>query len=493
MDLDQAVTAAFASGHLSGLLSSSVSVTKVIKALIAASEDKIAQIDSQIRDLRSKRARESGFIAQLKPALSWIHKLPDEMLTNIMRDACTTVQSAFWLSQVCPYWRELTHRIPALWTGQLPLQFLTVANPLPEHIAFIKEYVQRSNPLPLRFNHLGSSSNKTISPAVAEALLVGASRWVYVYVSRDHPSLLGALAKLRSEPLKMLESVDLRGGNKAQMSVSAFLRAPLLRKVTLWVAQTEKFPMPWGQLTELELWDDNFSLWIGILLQCTSLVRAKIYAKGSAEEDEDTDNLIPVTLPFLETLDLHLPTHKVASCFGRLALPKLRRLEMSLDADDREWSAATSAVFSQFQDRSPNIEYLAITLCEIYSDALNSILRHSPNLTDLRLDYCLYCLDDNLLEQIQRHEEDQAHLVPHLERLHFFAVGDCWSEEGLLAMIKSRWWTTEELQALPGPPPVARLERVDISRSDDDGPPFSKSFQREIRRLKAQGLDVEVR
>ncbi|KAK7065041.1 hypothetical protein R3P38DRAFT_2595440 [Favolaschia claudopus] len=242
MDLDQAVTAAFASGHLAGILPSSVSETKVIKALIAASEEKIAQIDSQIRDLQCMRGRESGRLAWLKLGISPIRKLPDEMLTNIIRHARTTVQSSFWLSQVCKHWMELTHRIPALWTRQLPLRLLTVADPSPEHIAFIKAYVQRSNPLPLWFKSLGSSSSKTISPAVAEALLVGASRWEYLYVDHDHPSLLGALAKLRSEPLKMLESVDLRGGNKAQMSVSAFLRAPLLRKVALWVAHTEKFP-----------------------------------------------------------------------------------------------------------------------------------------------------------------------------------------------------------------------------------------------------------
>ncbi|KAK7007927.1 hypothetical protein R3P38DRAFT_1623070 [Favolaschia claudopus] len=495
MDLDQAATAAFTStsGHLSGILPSSVSVTKVIKALIAASEEKIAQIDSQIRDLQCMRDRESGLIASLKLVISPIRKLADELLTNIIRHAGIT-QTVFPLSQVCKHWRQLAHRIPALWTGRLPLRLLTVSNPSPEHIAFIKAYVQRSNPLPLCFNPLGSSSNKTISPSVAEALVTGASRWVELDVGSDHSSLLEAPAKLRSEPLKMLESVKLRGCNKAQMSVSAFLRAPLLRKVTLCVAQTDKFPMPWAQVTHLELSEDDFSLWIGILLQCTNLAHAKINAEHSGEQDADTvtDDLITVTLPFLETLDLRLPTRKVASCFGRLALPKLRRLEMSLDTGNEEWSAPTSDVFSQFQDRSPNIEYISLSLCEIYSDALHSILLHSPHLTDFHLDCCRYSVDDYFLEHIQRYDLDQVHLVPRLERLLMWDVDDSWTEERLLAMIKSRWWTAKELQALSAPPPVARLERVEISRTDETGPPFSESFQREISRLKAQGLNVEV-
>ncbi|KAK7065050.1 hypothetical protein R3P38DRAFT_65050 [Favolaschia claudopus] len=493
MDLDQAVTVALASGHLSGILPSSVSVTKVIKALIAASEERIAQIDSQIRDLQCMRDRESGLIAWLKLGISPIRKLPDEMLTNIIRHARTTVQSSFWLSQVCKHWRQLAHRTPALWTGQLPLRLLTVADPSPEHIAVIKAYVQRSNPLPLYYNLSNFfSSNKTISPAVAEGLLVGAARWVYLSVE-GYPSLLQALAKLPSEPLKMLGSVALRGGTKAQMLVSAFLCAPLLHRVALRVAHTDKFPMPWPQLTELELSENNFSLWIGILLQCTNLVHAKIYASRNVERDEDTDNLIPVALPFLETLDLHLATHQVASCFGRLTLPELRKLEMVLDTEAGEWAAPTSAVFSQFQDRSPNIEDFSLELCNIYSIALHSILLHSPNLTDFRLDCCRDSVDDYLLEEIQRYDEDQVHLVPRLERLLLWVVDDAWTEERLLVMIKSRWWTTEELQALPEPLPVARLERVDISRTDDEGPPFSQSFQQEISRLKAQGLNVEVR
>ncbi|KAK7065039.1 F-box domain-containing protein [Favolaschia claudopus] len=491
MDLDQAATAAFASGHLSGILPSSLSVARVIKALIAALEEKIAQIDSQIRDLQYMRAREYGLITSLKLVISPIRKLPDELLANIFDDAVCTLQSAVRLSHVCKHWRLLAHRTPALWTPPLPPRLLKRTSQSAQYIQITKAYLERSMPHAISLCLDCTTRDVNISPALADVLLVGASRWAYLQV-QGHPSVLQALANLRPDALKMLESVTLRGNSAIETgAVTVFLCAPLLREVTLQVANTTKIPMPWAQLTELDLWEDSFPRWLNILLQCTNLVHAKICASRSTEEDENTDNLtIPVTLPFLETLDLYFPTRKVAPCFGRLALPNLRRLEMSLDVDDGEWSATTSAVFSQFQYRSPNIEYFALTLCDLSPDALHSILLHSPNLADLRLECCRYCVDDYLLEQIQRYDQDQVYLVPRLERLLVWDVDDSWTEERLLAMIKSRWWTREELQALPAPPPVAPLQRVDIPRIHSD-PPFSESFQ-EINRLKAQGLNVKI-
>ncbi|KAK7007929.1 F-box domain-containing protein [Favolaschia claudopus] len=492
MDLDQAATAAFASGHLSGILPSSLSVARVVKALIAASEEKIAQIDSQIRDLQHMRAREYGLITSLKLVISPIRKLPDELLATIFDDAVCTLQSAVRLSHVCKHWRLLAHRTPALWTPPLPPRLLKRTSQSVQYIQITKAYLERSMPHPISLCLNCTSRDVKIPSALADVLLVGASRWVYLEV-QDHPSVLQALAKLRPDALKMLRTVALRGDSVTETAaVTVFLCAPLLREVTLQVANTTKFPMPWAQLTELDLWEDSFPIWLNILLQCTNLVHAKIYPSRGTEEDETTDNFtIPVTLPFLETLHLFFPTRNVGSCFGRLALPKLRKLQMSLDVDDGEWSAATSAVFSQFQDRSPNIEHFAITLCDLSPDALHSILLHSPNLADLCLECCRYCVDDHLLEQMQRHEEDQAHLVPRLERLLVWDVDDSWTEERLLAMIKSRWWTTEELQALPAPPPVAPLQRVGISRIHSD-PPFSESFLQEISRLRARGLDVKI-
>ncbi|KAK7007911.1 hypothetical protein R3P38DRAFT_3026644 [Favolaschia claudopus] len=503
MDLDQAVTAALASGHLAGILPSSVSETKVIQALIAASEEKIAQIDSQIRDLQCMRGRESGRLAWLKLGISPIRKLPDEMLTNIIRHAHTDLQSSFWLSQVCWHWRELAHRTPALWTSQLPLRVLTVANPPHEYIAAIEAYVQRSNPLPISLDLRGAWDWKDaqfISPAVADALLVGASRWVCLAVNDYHVSVLQALVQLPRNALKMLERANLSGGHGVMQPIYAFLSSPLLRRVFLSVAHTVHFPMPWAQLTELELSERSSPLWIDILLQCTNLVHAKVCGNPEEELEEgdwDAINLISatvVTLSFLETLELSLPTDMIAPCFGRLSLPSLRKLDLSVYMTSGYRSATTSAIFSQFQDRSPNIEKFSLAFCEIDSEGVHSILLHAPNLTDFHLDCCRHSVDDYVLEEVQRFEEDLVHLVPRLERLLLWVVDDAWTEERLLAMIKSRWWTMEELHALPALPPVARLQRVDISRTDSDRDlPFSESFQQEISRLKAQGLDVEVR
>ncbi|KAK7065035.1 hypothetical protein R3P38DRAFT_3166050 [Favolaschia claudopus] len=79
MDLTSSTIAA--AGH------DSQSLEKLIKSLIAASEEKIARIDSQIQDLICMRNREYGLLATLKPVIAPIRKLSDELLMDIFHRA----------------------------------------------------------------------------------------------------------------------------------------------------------------------------------------------------------------------------------------------------------------------------------------------------------------------------------------------------------------------------------------------------------------------
>ncbi|KAK7065066.1 hypothetical protein R3P38DRAFT_3250522 [Favolaschia claudopus] len=469
-----------------------------VKALIAAAEEKIALIDSQIRDLQCMRDREYGQIASLKLVIAPIRKLPNELLMEIFCRAVWCVQSALWLSQVCKHWRQLAHATPALWTQQPPLHLPKGRTHTPESIATVKTYLERSRPFPISLRLHCYSWDTEIPPALADVLLLGAPRWEHLDVWDCRP-VLQALAKLPGGTLNTLRTVALREHGRIEAPVaSVFLCAPLLREVTLWNADVRLFPMPWAQLTHLEMQENDFALCLNILLQSTSLVHATIRARGG--DNEAANNAPPtstsalITLPFLETLDLSLPSgDEINSCFARLALPKLRKLRIYFtdpDLDFKEW-APISTLFTQFQLRSPSIEDFSLSVCRIYPPELYPILLHAPRLTHLHLEMCYEAIDDFVLAQLERDDGNTSHLVPDLQELLLWEIGESFSEEQLLSTIRSRWWATDELQAMAGPPPVARWERVDISRREG-APDLSDRFERRVGRLKAQGLNVEV-
>ncbi|KAK7007930.1 hypothetical protein R3P38DRAFT_3026718 [Favolaschia claudopus] len=501
MDLNQLMIGPLSNGNLLDA-SGSQSFEKLVKTLIAAAQENISRIDSQIKDLKCMRDREYGLIASLKLVISPIRKLPDEILAIVFRLAIDTfyvsrIICALRVSQVCKHWRQLAHRTPHLWTEQPSIRYDNRRGYSAEYIAATKVYLDRSAPLPISF-HISSAAKPPkgtrFPPALVDVLFSAASRWKTLTLSGP-PEIHHALAQLPPNSLPLLEEVALFD---SLVNAPAFLCAPCLRSITLHASgNIATLLMPWAQLTNLRLTTVGFCTWLDTFLQCTNLVHAVLYAEPA---DDDAQNNAPAasnnsiaTLPFLESIDVSLLGDQVAPLFGRLALPRVHRIEISFinTHDTAQWSLATSTIFSQFQLRSPNIADLSLTVCDISPDELHAILLHSPCLTDLLLECCPDAVDDAILERLQYVAENAVHLAPRLQTLCLYPIGDSFAEESLLSMIRSRWWTTQELQALPAPPPVARWQRVDITCYDADE--FSEFFYQQLSDLKAQGLDIDVR
>ncbi|KAK7007931.1 hypothetical protein R3P38DRAFT_3211583 [Favolaschia claudopus] len=464
MDLSQLAIGPLASGNLPGAFGSQP-FESLIKSLIDASEEKIAL-----------HAR------SLKLVLCPVRKLPDELLAMIMRltleknsrriDAATLV--------VC-----------ALRLTQLPIQYKKPDGYSADYIAATRVHLERSAPLPIEIDldHCAEPP-----PALVDALFSTASRWKSLSFSSGPTAIFDALAKLPPDSLKLLEEAAGTLWDSVPATY-AFLCAPRLRKVNLHLYNhaSNPPPMPWAQLTALDLSMAAISAGFDILVQCTNVVRAKLYAEPPRVEPTGSSSDAPVTLPFLEDLNVSIYGDHLGACFGRLSLPKLRKLEISFTdpMGSGDWSPANSSIFTQFQLRSPNIEDFSLSICDIHPPELREILTHVPRLTDLHLECCFESIDDDVLEHLEYAELDTVHLTPQLQRLHLAMIGDSFDEDRLLAMIKSRWWSAAALQALPVPPPVARWERVYIYRGESDVE-LSGSFKRAVRKLKTQGLEIEV-
>ncbi|KAJ7928850.1 hypothetical protein B0H13DRAFT_1966518, partial [Mycena leptocephala] len=219
--------------------------------------------------------------------------------------------------------------------------------------------------------------------------------------------------------------------------------------------------MPWAQLSDLTLFSHSPDIALEILAQCPALVSASVTTTGwSALPQFGTDM---VALDRLHTLSLAFvrSAEHWMSFFDRLSAPALQKL--SVDYDDTidvvEW---TEAPFTTFQLRSPNISQLELSCMTLTSDDLTAALRHSLSLTHLKLYGCRPCFDDALIGALH-YEDGMDPLVPRLHSLSLDEMDDNdFTEELLVDMLVSRWWTETELASHPIPRAVARWTLVEL-------------------------------
>ncbi|KAJ7264916.1 hypothetical protein B0H12DRAFT_1101438 [Mycena haematopus] len=125
-----------------------------------------------------------------------------------------------------------------------------------------------------------------------------------------------------------------------------------------------------------------------------------------------------------------------------------------VDAND----AWTQARFTAFQLRAPNITQLELQYSNLTSDDLRTAMLHAPSLTHLKLNACHACFDDALIEALY-----YKGLAPNLHNLLLDDIGYNFTQEFLVDMIASRWWTDAELAPRLASP-LAHLVTPVVSR-----------------------------
>ncbi|KAJ7119868.1 hypothetical protein C8R44DRAFT_789015 [Mycena epipterygia] len=477
--------------------SATSSFERQAKSLIQASEANIAHIDSQIRDLLRLREQERGLITALKLVIAPIRKLPAELLVEIFLEyACwigSSIKAALVICGVCAHWRQLACTTPQLWTGILPRKIVTSSSAESPPVA--KTFLERSAPLPIPIflrNGIVTKVAERVALPIVDLLFSLAPRWQSLTL-HDIDFPLSQLRRLPLNTFQNLESVDLKihaAIPAYETKVKVFLGAPRLRDVTLFVRDTNHFPMPWSQLTRLTVEEHSSQICLDILLQCTNIVFAKFTDMHSWHDPPISGPII--TLPRLEELEVrfemsHLGGH-IMPLFMRLDLPALKDLTIKPDLGDI-WS---SVDFTGFQRRSRNIQHLTIENCSFSSTDLICVLLEAPNLVRLHMELCMYCIDDSVFELLQHSDLDTAHPVPRLRQLYVDHAGRDFQESSLEDMIQSRWWSDRQLLALPAPPPVERWENIHIWCGDDDPIVFSERFKSEMDQLQTEGLKLDI-
>ncbi|KAF7365608.1 hypothetical protein MVEN_00434300 [Mycena venus] len=466
-----------------------------VKTLIEASKANIARIESQIRDLERLRDRERGLIARLRMAIAPIHKLPAELLVEIfvlvqnhstisMQYRKQRIRKLHALSQVCAYWRRVAHTTPQLWTGALGIEL--DKTPTADYVAGVKGWLERSAPLPIPVS-LKARKGVEAGPLM-DVMATTAHRWSNA--NFNLPSL-AVLSRISSASLESLERITLESADaKNHAQTRPFLTAKRLCWVFLDTQRTTQVLMPWAQLTFIHVNDLSPLECLNTLVQCASVVSAVIETHTWPGFPDMSARQL-TTLERLEDLNISFGSTSagfIAPFFVCLALPALKRLRLELNID-HIWS---SAEFTQFQLRSSNIEDLTIdTAFALSSGDLLAVLQHAPSLVELNLENCMACFDDSVVVGLQYSDMETIHLAPKLQVLGLTYAGTDFDEDALDTMIQSRWWTDEQLFALPSPPKVARWSLICIHCGDEEDN-VSPQLKAKLEEYKSQGLDIEV-
>ncbi|KAJ7644615.1 hypothetical protein FB45DRAFT_1053325 [Roridomyces roridus] len=478
-----------------------------LRGLIQASEANIADIDSLVVPLLRVRDREQNNVATLKLILAPIRKFPFELLSHVFTmvvnsvdrwddDKATWLKQALTISHVCAQWKQLTCATPKLWNRHLDIALRSRESRGDTALDLdrAKTVLDRSAPLPFSITLSGDFSDAD-SP-LNKLVMNSAQRWKSLCLSEVTVSHLRDLPMISLDALEHLEveSCLHPDGSPCLEPLNLFLNSPRLRAVDLAGPHTDHIRIPWFQLTQLKISNSGRTVFacLDILERCSNLVTAKLsgIVLDPSPGGSPTSTRI-ITLTRLETLDANLRiTHPrwqgqpITPFFGRLALPALTRLTISINLRmETLWSLKE---FAAFQHRCPSIEHLTIRGTRMTPESLVSLLRESPGLVELDLDQCFSDVraQQALLEYLEYSSTRIAHPVVRLKR--FSIASDKLDETALEHLIRSRWWTATDVES----PPVARWETIEI-RTDDLGR-LSDSFKTMVRQRKEEGLQVKI-
>ncbi|KAJ6531643.1 hypothetical protein DFH09DRAFT_994075 [Mycena vulgaris] len=482
-------------------------VENQLESLIEAAEAKIERLTAQIHELTFMREREHTVLSNLRSMVAPIAKLPTELLAEIfkisvhMHDGTTlehstphTLSPLFQtrqISQTCSRWRQIVLGMPQLWAeGVLDICSKSTMTEA-AYLTGLKTVLTRSSPLPISVS-LDSRPGAEVSPALVQTIIPSAPRWQNLEIFLNS---FGPLHDLPSGTFEALETLQLQCFLQQTRPIETFLCCPRLRNLSMAIFKTSDprlFRLPWAQLTNIDLKVQSMGACRGILLQCSSVVKANFMTSQWDFELDVVDSPV-VVLPHLRELsvrfhrgDLDGIAH-VGPFFIPLALPALQVLKLTFRPKlENVWPTQE---FSQFQSLCPGIEQITLNFSAIDSEGLVTLLRHAPSLTTFVIYTSPECLDDAALRALRHDEGALAPLAPKLRELRLECVGDAFERGSLEAAIRSRWWT----DLSPAPPRrIARLDAVWISRSNSDDELFSDEIQNSMQDLVEQGLILDL-
>ncbi|KAJ6584013.1 hypothetical protein DFH09DRAFT_1144044 [Mycena vulgaris] len=337
-----------------------------LRALLVEPLDELARVDAQleemdvlIRELKTKRASLEAEIEAHKALMAPFRRIPNDVLGEIFVACLPTAHNAvidqgdapLLLGRICRHWRSVAYSTPTLWSSlHIPSLMLewdwdTAKVPVARSVErkleeVVAAWLDRAAACLLSISFSRASDHPFMSPDTVDHVLGVSSRIHTLYIRGYGISDVRPLLLLRGEDLPCLESIAIRCRSNAEHPLTFWdgvpvFNAPNLRRISFnALADALKLPLPWPQLTDLNL--ECFievippnEVYGGldlngvqeVLRRCPNLVRCCLRATKSSPF---TPGPI-LTLPHLTTLTLYqyFPSVQLLGC---LVLPNLRYL-----------------------------------------------------------------------------------------------------------------------------------------------------------------------
>ncbi|KAG2343842.1 hypothetical protein BDR05DRAFT_999744 [Suillus weaverae] len=309
---------------------------------------------AEVERLEAKHFETMEMVQKLEALRSPVRRMPLEVMTKVFEQCVQDEESQepdplrgpLLLCQVCSAWRDLMFSLPYLWRS-LKVGFPSATpnweNVMQSRIMSMHVWTSRAKALPISLI-LQHSSNSPITWGALmsldkEILTLGCR--IKELCLRFSPLALSSLLTFTQSPLPHLQRLELHNSNPLPSSDNPpplFLHdAPNLRSLSIaWGSlDTTEFCVPWGQLTQLSLqydasphWNSVHNDYLVALRECPNLKCCSI-GIGITILHTDTDMVVPVTLPNLESMKVRLfcQTLYTHQFFDALHAPKLRTFE----------------------------------------------------------------------------------------------------------------------------------------------------------------------
>jgi hypothetical protein len=357
-------------------------------------EAELIKFRTIVRSLERTKKEIEEAITATKSLLSPIHKLPEDVLVEILTqtDMTILIRDEAWIvpvhifRAVCSSWRQMLSR--KIFWASIDLRVEEKISNYRK--ALLQDLLVRSGDAPL---HL--TINCSYDSDIEDMLNPHTHRMKHLRLADNHSGVGadGGLALLYNS-LPTLTALELSDPAIQPDQGEQIIETPNLRNVSYDIYYTPpSFTLPWAQLSQLSLWVYSTMQLLQLLSQCNSLQSLECNAcfiLGGMTEDSlpcvSLFNLTTVAFCLIYDEDYQSMSH----CFAKLTLPSLTSLRIHATPNyvQRTGNGAKwpSDAFSSFLGRSKcKITTLALERFPLSHPILQNVLEKLLTLRHLKL------------------------------------------------------------------------------------------------------------
>ncbi|PFH48395.1 hypothetical protein AMATHDRAFT_49545 [Amanita thiersii Skay4041] len=451
---------------------------EAIRCSIAGTENKLASLDHQIRQLQQQRNQLLVEISKGQVALAPHKILPEDVIRYIfilsaddavvflphefgrLADEPRRIPTQLSVSLVCSNWRRIALNTPQLWTSFGITTRPTERVPLTR---YAHQWFTRAHGLPVSFRtdylfsliqsdiQIGGDLAERQADIQALKTLLGSFqlRRLSLQVVCNDPEQLNELfqdERVPEQPAKTLVEVEdltlmvscLQGAVvwdflPCNFPNLRYLRLTALRRLTGGI----RLATPWHQLLHLDLFSCPISAsWcLDTLGECKSLERCKLNVCPSGLEPLVTG---PVVVPHLQELELNFVCCSSANDFLlALDLPRLESLTMWLGNSSTCWPITPNELIAK-RLRLSQLQELKFRYSEVTLYDVAALLESAPRLQLIELPNWVV-LDQETMDRLSKCE-----LGPFLDTI--VVNGELDNVEDFIVMVKKRQANVERME-----------------------------------------------